>query len=330
MKINYLVSDKFRFIGSSKIPKYYYNYLKDKVDIEINGNKEYYDIVHVHDLNPLHLIKMGKYKKKGALLVHTVHSLPETNQGNTISFPLIDKWYYNFYFKKFDYLLAVSDYVKKYLDAGGYTNVSISYNAINTSYFKKDKDLRSFFRKKYNISDDKKVVLNVAQLNPRKGLYDFIEIAKENPDLTFVWVGGMPYSIFTADYFKVKDVISRKYNNLIFTGFIDDVRKAYSGADVFLTPSYRETFGLTIIEAASSGLPVITRKIPVFFDLFKNNVLYAENNKEFSDCIKKALSNDVYINNSLKIKRLYDVKKECDKLLKFYESIIAKASLNKK
>jgi len=324
MKVNYLVDNRgvLKFLGSSTGPKYYYDYLRKKIDIQMNGSDDHYDIIHVHSITPWSIMKAMKYKKRGAKLVHTVHSTINTNEGNTIGSRSLERKYYNWAFRKHDYLLAVSELVKKDLERDGFKNVELSYNAINTKFFKKNERLGKTLRNELNI--DKKIVLNVAQVNPRKGVYDFINIAKRNPELHFIWVGGTPFSILTKDYFKVKRIMSKEYENITFYGYVDDIRKAYSAADIFLTPSYNETFGLTIIEAASSGLPVIVRDLIVYKKLFKNNVLYSRNNNEFVKNIKLLLNNDKLVKRSLRIKNKFDINKQGKKLLKFYKSILTK------
>ncbi|MDL5503691.1 MAG: glycosyltransferase family 4 protein, partial [Candidatus Methanoperedens sp.] len=56
-------------------------------------------------------------------------------------------------------------------------------------------------------------------------------------------------------------------DNVIFTGFVPNIAEAYSGADVFLMPSYSEMFVLVILEAFSCGLPVVARGIPEFKEI---------------------------------------------------------------
>jgi glycosyltransferase involved in cell wall biosynthesis len=145
-------------------------------------------------------------------------------------------------------------------------------NGIDREFFKPDSDKRKRFRERFNIGDDEKVVLTVAQQTPRKGIYDFLELSKKHPEIKWVWVGGFPYSIFSSDYFHIKNMKKKCANNVIFTGFIPDIMEAYSGADVFFMPSYAETFGLVILEALSCGLPVVARDIPEFREIFDEGV----------------------------------------------------------
>lgn len=327
MKVNFLVDNwgLFKFIGSSTGPKYYYDYLKEKIDIDFNGSKDDYDIVHIHSISPWIMWKVRKYKKRGAKIVHTVHSIPETNRGNWIGLKGLEEKYYNWGFRKCDYLLAVSDYVMEWLEKRGYKNVKISYNAVNSSFLKNNKKLNKEFRSSLGINKNKKIILNLGQLSPRKGIYDFIKIAEKNKDIQFIWIGGQPFSFISKDYFKIKKIINNKYKNILFYGFIDDIRKAYSSANIFLTTSHMETFGITIIEAASAGLPIICREIEVYKRLFNNNVLYSNTINEFSNNIKLLMKKskiDEYSKKSFKIKSKFDIKKQGKNLLKFYYSII--------
>lgn len=46
-----------------------------------------------------------------------------------------------------------------------------------------------------NIGKDKFVVLGVGQIQHRKGVLDFVEVAKEFPELQFVWAGGLLFEL---------------------------------------------------------------------------------------------------------------------------------------
>ncbi len=52
--------------------------------------------------------------------------------------------------------------------------------------------------------------------------------------------------------------LKAKYANARYTGFVDDATLAacYAAADVFVFPSRSDTFGLVLLEALASGLPV--------------------------------------------------------------------------
>ena len=62
--------------------------------------------------------------------------------------------------------------------------------------------------------------------------------------------------------------------HVIFTGMVNpkEVQKYYQLADVFVNASTSETQGLTYIEAAANGLPLLCRKDPCLKDVIKNGV----------------------------------------------------------
>ena len=62
---------------------------------------------------------------------------------------------------------------------------------------------------------------------------------------------------------KLEEECKSIQNNIIFTGFVDYsiINKFYAISDVAVLPSlWEEPAGLTILEALSSGVPVITTK----------------------------------------------------------------------
>ena len=62
--------------------------------------------------------------------------------------------------------------------------------------------------------------------------------------------------------------------SVIFTGMVDpkEVQKYYQLADVFVNASTSETQGLTYIEAAANGLPLLCRKDPCLDEVVKDGV----------------------------------------------------------
>ena len=75
----------------------------------------------------------------------------------------------------------------------------------------------------------------------------FIAMAKDNPDWTFVWVGGFSFGSITAGYDELKKVLANPPANLKFPGIVDRavINGYYNVADVFLLPSYTELFPMS-------------------------------------------------------------------------------------
>ncbi len=147
-------------------------------------------------------------------------------------------------------------------------------NGVDRERFRPDPALGAAFRERYGIGEEERVVLSVAQMTPRKGIYDFFALAALHPDIRFVWIGGLPYSVLSKDYARITALRERAGPNVLFTGYVERIEAPYAAADAFFMGSHAETFGLVILEALASGLPVIARSIPEFREIFGPSVLY--------------------------------------------------------
>ena len=120
--------------------------------------------------------------------------------------------------------------------------LKIIYNGID---LEKYYPVKSDFKARYGI-ENYQMVLGVANVwNERKGLKTFIELEKllgENYRIVLVGLNkeqiqGLPSTMIGLER----------------TDSIDELVQAYSAADVFVTPSTEETFGLTVAEAMACG-----------------------------------------------------------------------------
>jgi glycosyltransferase involved in cell wall biosynthesis len=76
-----------------------------------------------------------------------------------------------------------------------------------------------------------------------------MRVARKRPEISFVLVGDGPY----------RAELQQQMPNAEFPGFLtgEALSRAYASADIFLFPSATDTFGNVVLEAMSSGLPVI-------------------------------------------------------------------------
>lgn len=205
--------------------------------------------------------------------------------------------------------------------------IDIIYNGIDEKFinFKFKQDKANYVKSKYNI--DFNYILCLGTIEPRKNitlLIDaYIELKKEyNIDLKLVLVGRKGW--------KYQDIIDKieshnLTNEIIFTGFVDDVDLPYiyNMSDVFVFPSKYEGFGIPIIEAMSVGVPVIASNTSSIPEVICNNgILFETNNKDdLKDKIMSFLKieNDVkqqIINRGYKRSKDFRWDKEAMKLLK--------------
>lgn len=125
--------------------------------------------------------------------------------------------------------------------------VEVRHNEIDRTVFK---PTPSDFRERYGIGD-RFMILGVASpWTERKGLSDFIRLARE--------LDGERYAVVLVGLSQ-KQIrsVSRGLVALPKTESQVELAEAYSAADVFVHPGVEETFGLTVTEAQACGTPVI-------------------------------------------------------------------------
>ena len=107
----------------------------------------------------------------------------------------------------------------------------------------------SGLREKYHL-EDKKIVLGVANAwNARKGLPDLLTLTDRlGSDYQVVLIGLIEKQLPDIP----SDVLG-----LLRTANQTELAQWYSAADVFVNPTYEETFGLTTVEAQACGTPVV-------------------------------------------------------------------------
>ena len=127
-------------------------------------------------------------------------------------------------------------------------------------------------RKKYDISENDVVFSFAARLTADKGINELLEaftnLVEKYDNIKLLVMGGMDDS-GSINNELVK--IAKNSGKVIFTGSVPDVERYYAASDVFVAPSYREGFGLVVIEAESMALPAIVSNVPGQIDAIVPN-----------------------------------------------------------
>ena len=97
----------------------------------------------------------------------------------------------------------------------------------------------------------------------RKGILDFVELAKRLKEYQFIWFGYTNPSVIPK---KIRDAVNTKLPNLTFAGYVpkETIKAALTGCDLYLFPTLEETEGIPIVEACAMKTPALIRDIPVF------------------------------------------------------------------
>jgi 1,2-diacylglycerol-3-alpha-glucose alpha-1,2-galactosyltransferase len=305
--------------------------LKEKNDIEVVVNNEGTgDVFHGHTYGLYYLWKGRKYRGKR---VFTAHVIPDSIKGSLpawwLFMPFIRlglKMVYSYA----DVCIAISPMVgKAILDTGARTKIVKVYNPIYIDTWKRTMHNRSLGRQKLGIAEDEFVVLGVGQLEGRKGVDDFLDIAGVIPEARFVWAGGRPFGGLTEGIKRINERFMNAGDNVIHAGQIEleEMPLIYAAADLMLFPSFQENCPLAPLEAAACGMPVIFRDIEEYTSLYENPYLKAADQAEFINLTRRMINDKDFYCKGLEISKQLLTQFDKDiirkKLLDIYNSLLA-------
>lgn len=225
------------------------------------------EIVHINTVFPDSPLTAILSRLRGKRVVCYGHSTMEdfkrSFKGSGALAPLFKRWII-FCYTRGDVIITPTEYSKSLLTGYGIKKPIFALsNGVDTGKFKYDPDRRERCRRGYGLGDGEKAVVSVGHFIERKGLLDFVELARNNPERRFFWFGHTDLRLVSG---KIRRAIETSPKNLTFPGFVssEELIDAYCGCDLFLFMSYEETEGIAILEALSCEIPTLVRDIPVY------------------------------------------------------------------
>lgn len=225
------------------------------------------DAVHINTVLPCSVWAAKKARRRGIPVIWYGHSTQEDFRqsfaGSNLLAPLFKRWLCHCY-NQADLILTPTPYAANILQGYGLRPpVRVLSNGVDTAFFAPDPARGAAFREKYHLALQQKVVVSVGHFFARKGILDFIALARRMPGVRFFWFGHTDPALVPR---AVRKAIQTAPPNLCFAGFVtqEELRDAYCGADAFLFCSHEETEGIVVLEALACGTPVLVRDIPVY------------------------------------------------------------------
>jgi phosphatidylinositol alpha-mannosyltransferase len=222
--------------------------------------KERFDVLHFHEplmpALPMTMLRMSTTANVG-----TFHAFARSNLGYHYGRPLLQP-----YLEHIHQAIAVSEparaFVNRYFPD---FPMRVIPNGIDLDAFKPGlTPIR-------HLRDDKLNILFVGRLEKRKGLGDLLRayrlLQTRVPRTRLIIVGDGPLRGNVESY-----VARYRLPDVIMAGYVPETVKPryYASADIFCAPATgAESFGIVLLEALASGLPVVATEVPGYMSVLE-------------------------------------------------------------
>lgn len=231
------------------------------------------DLLHLHLEHPLDCGNIfGAVNRKTTKIVSTEHDpYALTGIKNNIKKNRL---------KKTDYTITVSDACREMMlkwHPQVKNKISTVHNGIDAEEFRAPlihfaNQHRQLIRQKLFKADPRDfVIISVASLETHKGqeylLKAFAKVSQKKENTKLALIGEGP------DRKKLEKKIKNSGigNKVVLTGMQGEIARLLKSADLFVLPSIRESFGLALVEAMETGIPVIATRTGGIPEIIENN-----------------------------------------------------------
>lgn len=225
-----------------------------------------FDILHLHWFGPRSLYYLKKAKQQGKIVIAHAHSIgiydfkDSFTLSNTFA-PLYEK-YLNYFYELSDAIFTPSEHAKTLLQAQGlHKPIYVVSNGVDLEKFRLCERRRAEFRARLRLK--RFTVFCAGNIIPRKGVLDFLEVARRLPQFDFIWFGHSWGRLLAFDT-EMHQALDERPANVQLPGFVEETPGAFSAGDLLLYPSHGETHGLVLFEAAALGRPLVLRDLPEY------------------------------------------------------------------
>ena len=148
-------------------------------------------------------------------------------------------------------------------------------NSVNSSTFRPVlREQKTRLRARLGIPPGRKAAIFTGRLVTTKGLPSLLRawpaVIGRHPDALLVLVGSGGLGLQNCENeLKLQVAQSGLETSVLFTGSVGNVHEYLQAGDIFVFPSEREAFGISVIEAMAAGLPVVTTCIDGIKDIVR-------------------------------------------------------------
>ncbi len=294
--------------------------------------KDSFDIAHINTYFYKSQAVLRKAKKQGIPVIVHGHSTFEDFRNSFRLWKVMALWFnpqLRKMYQRADMIVAPTPYARDLIKSYGYCqNVINISNGIDIAAYGPNPEGMKAFREKFDVKEGDKCVIGVGFPFYRKGLHDFIEVARRFPEVKFIWFGYLQRILTQVSMLKI---IKKRPSNVIMAGYCsgDIIKGAYQCADAMFFPSYEETEGIVVLEALATKCPLLVRDIGVYKEWLEDgvNCRMAKDNdgfeKQLRDLLEHGEKKEV-LEAGYQVALERDLSKIGEKLKKAYEGLLAK------
>jgi len=248
-----------------------------------------FDVVHVHNPFGVAIPMSALMRSRAPVTVASTHSVVPN-----------DYWLLRAFYRPLRTLLGHADahiavsqaVVRSFQPYFPEIEYEVIPNGVNTEVFTPAAEPLAHLKGKRNI-------LFVGRFDPRNGLKHmldaFFELRRHRSDVRLIVVGDGP----------LRKLLQRKVpreliEDVSFEGRVNGLRPRYlASAEIFCTPCGLASFGMVVLEAMSSGTPVVATRLPGFAEVLHDGVhgLMVDDPADvggFSDALDGLLDDPMY------------------------------------
>jgi len=207
-----------------------------------------------------------------------------------------------------------------------------SVNGIDLSYFDPAKTDSKAVRNAHSIGENDFVFGFVGRLVGDKGVNELVGAFKQlnqiHKNIKLILIGRFENELDPLQEETIDEIGNNK--NIINAGFQKDVRPFLAAMNIFSFPSYREGFGIVLMEASAMNIPSISSNIlgcnEVIFKDVNGFLIESKNQQVLLDKMGYCIQNPEKINEMAKLSReivkdKFEQKELWQKSLKVYVGI---------
>jgi glycosyltransferase involved in cell wall biosynthesis len=331
LKVKFLVTPIGLMMGNIESAKRLANALvRQGLEVTDDLGDKSYDILHVHTpVPPSNITVVKRAKKMGVPVVLHAHTTAEDAEGTwtgSTALSGLTGRYLTYFYNLGNIVLAPSAWTKARLQARGVVvPIKVLSNGVDLERFRFRPERRERFRSRYGIPNESIVAYSIGVVCVKKGIETLPLVARELPDLGFVWVGKRSLLYHPL---KVGRAMKRCSDNVRFMHDVEDIVDAHCGCDIFFTPSLAENQGMAVMEAMAVGRPVVARNLQAYDGLLTNgeSAIVCSRTREFVSAIDR-VRRDTELARALAEKGrvaigAHDLGKVATELITIYNSLL--------